>query len=327
MLLHTTELLELALAAYEGTESAQDGRLQPRPRGAGAGRLEDLDGVLDALDRHGAERRHFDESFSQAERVSGQANGARGRELFHARRKMCRLPDRRVVHPKIAPDGSHHDLTGVQPDADLDLDAVGPPRARRVRSHGFLHPESGVARPQGMILMGDRRTEEGHDPVAHHLVDGALEAMDGLHHQFEDGIEDRARILRIAIGEQFHRTLEVGEENGDPFALSLQRCPGREDALGKMLRRVRLGRGELRLAGGGRRGQRSPAAATKSLVALVGDAARRARGAEREPALTTEAPALAILRMASGTLHCCASVSRSRARPAAAGGVTLRPHS
>src|SRR5439155_13448415 len=165
----------------------------------------------------------------------------------------------------------------------------------------------------------DRRTEERHDPVAHDLVDGALEAMDGRHHQLEDGIEDRARIFRIAIGQQLHRAFEIGEEHGHPLALSLQRCPGRKDALGQMLWGVRVGGLKLRLAGGRRRGQRSAAAATKSFVALVGKATRRARGGEREAARTTEAPALAILRLASATLHCCASVSEFADAPTATG--------
>src|SRR2546428_11461012 len=56
----------------------------------------------------------------------------------------------------------------------------------------------------------------------------------------------------------------------------------------------------------------SPAAATKPFVALVGKATRRARGGEREAALATEAPALAVLGPASARLHGCASVSEIR---------------
>ena len=33
-----------------------------------------------------------------------------------------------------------------------------------------------------MVLMGDRRAKQGHNAVAQHLVDGALEAVHGLHH-------------------------------------------------------------------------------------------------------------------------------------------------
>ena len=312
VLLGEAELFELAIAPSEGTEAAQDRRLQPRPRRSGAGHLEDVDGLLDALDRHGAERRDVDESFDEAQGVSRQPNGSRCRELLHARRQVRGLPDRRVLHPEIASDGSHHDLTGVQPDTDLDLDAMRAPRARRVRSHGFLHPERGIARPHGMVLVRDRGAEERHDPVAHDLVDGAFEAMDGRHHQLEDRIEDRARIFRITIGEQLHRALQIGEEHGHPLALSLQRRPRRQDALGQMLRGVRLGGLKPRLAGRCRWDQRSAAAATKPFVALVGKATRRARGGEREAALATEAPALAVLGPASATLHGCASVSEIR---------------
>jgi hypothetical protein len=45
--------------------------------------------------------------------------------------------------------------------------------------------------------------------------------VDGLHHAFEHGIEKLARLLGIAVGEQLHRALEVGEQNGDLLALAL----------------------------------------------------------------------------------------------------------
>ena len=91
-----------------------------------------------------------------------------------------------------------------------------------------------------MVLVGERRAEERHDPVAHHLVDGALVAVDGLHHVLEDGVEELARLLGIAVGEQLHRALEVGEEHGDLLALALQGGLGGEDLLGEVLGGVRL---------------------------------------------------------------------------------------
>jgi hypothetical protein len=36
-----------------------------------------------------------------------------------------------------------------------------------------------------MVLVGDGRPEQRHDPVAHDLVDGTLVAMNGLHHPLE----------------------------------------------------------------------------------------------------------------------------------------------
>ena len=85
-----------------------------------------------------------------------------------------------------------------------------------------------------MVLMGERRAEQRHDAVAHDLVDRALVAVDGLHHQLEDRVENRARLLGIAVGEQLHGALEVSEEDGDLLALALEGCPRREDSLGQM---------------------------------------------------------------------------------------------
>ena len=74
-----------------------------------------------------------------------------------------------------------------------------------------------------MVLVGERGAEQRHDAVAHHLVDGALVAVDGLHHALEDRVEELAGLLGIAVGEQLHRALEIGEEHGDLLALALER--------------------------------------------------------------------------------------------------------
>src|SRR5262249_34950882 len=98
-----------------------------------------------------------------------------------------------------------------------------------------------------MILVGEWRAKQRHDPVAHHLVHRALIAVNGLHHPFQDGIENLARILRIAISEQLHRALEVGEKHRNLLALSFKGALGGEDLLGEVLRGIRLWRAEPRL--------------------------------------------------------------------------------
>jgi hypothetical protein len=79
-----------------------------------------------------------------------------------------------------------------------------------------------LARTDGVVFVGDRRAEQRHDPVAHHLVHRALVAVDGLHHELENGIENLASLLGVAVGEQLHRALEVGEEDCDLLALALE---------------------------------------------------------------------------------------------------------
>jgi hypothetical protein len=105
---------------------------------------------------------------------------------------------------------------------------------------GFLHPQRGVAGPHGVILVRQRGAEQGHDAVAHDLIHRALVAVDGLHHPFENRVEELARLLGVPVSEELHRTLEVGEQHGDLLALALQRVLGGEDLLGEVLGRVRL---------------------------------------------------------------------------------------
>ncbi len=89
-----------------------------------------------------------------------------------------------------------------------------------VALHQFLHAQGGVAGAHGVVLVGDGRAEQRHDPVAHHLVHGPLVAMDRLHHALEDGIEEPARLLGVAISQQLHRALEIGKQDGDLLALT-----------------------------------------------------------------------------------------------------------
>jgi hypothetical protein len=102
-----------------------------------------------------------------------------------------------------------------------------------------------------VILVRQRRAEQRHDAVAHDLVHRALVAMDGLHHVLEHWVEDLARVFGIAVGEEFHRSLQIGEQDGNVLALSLQRGLRGHYLLGEVRGRVRLGSGEAvyRLAG------------------------------------------------------------------------------
>jgi hypothetical protein len=52
-----------------------------------------------------------------------------------------------------------------------------------------------------MILMGNGRAEEGHNPIPHHLVHGALVAVHGLDHVLQDRIQQLAGFFRVAVGE------------------------------------------------------------------------------------------------------------------------------
>ena len=92
-----------------------------------------------------------------------------------------------------------------------------------------------------MVLVGDRSAEEGHDAVAHDLVHGAFKAVDRVHHSLEHGVEDPAGHFWVAVGEELHRALQVGEEDRHLLALTFERSTREEDAFGEMLRSVALG--------------------------------------------------------------------------------------
>src|SRR5262245_25917690 len=97
---------------------------------------------------------------------------------WHRAGVRLRLP---LTLPATA-DGANDDLTRVEPDAELHRHSVRAPDLLAVTPHRRLHVDRGVARADRMVLVGHRRTEEGHDAVPHDLVDGALVAMDRFHH-------------------------------------------------------------------------------------------------------------------------------------------------
>ena len=143
-----------------------------------------------------------------------------------------------VIHVQIIANGAHHHLARVEPDAHLQGDPVGPLDFGGILLHGGLHAQGGIAGPHRMVFMGQGRPKQGHDAIAHDLVDGALIAMHGGHHAFQHGIKELPGLLRIAIGQQFHGALEVGKQHGDLLALAFQRTAGGEDFLGEIGRGV-----------------------------------------------------------------------------------------
>jgi hypothetical protein len=126
------------------------------------------------------------------------------------------------------------------------------PRRLAVAPNRLLHGEGGIARPHGVVLMGDGGTKQRHDPVAHNLIDRALIAVHRVHHALEHRVEQCTRFLGVPVGQQFHGALEVGKEHGDLLALAFQGTAGGQDLLRQIGGRVgEGGRGLHRLGGGG----------------------------------------------------------------------------
>ena len=269
------ELVQLALAPHEAGQPARRRRVEPRAPGSGPPQLVDLDRLLQPLHRHRPQGVDLDVALHQPQGVAGQQGGPGSGELFHARGQMRRLPHRRVVHVQIAADDAHDHLAGVQPDPDLHIEPLSLAQLLGIAADGVLHAQRGIAGAHGMIFMGERRPKQGHDAVAHDLVDRPLVAVDGLHHPLEHRVEELPGLLGVAVGQQLHRALQIGEQDRDLLALAFQGAFGGQDLLGEMARGVgewgpRLVYGRGRSWRRGRTGFAGPDQATAVVIDHVG---------------------------------------------------------
>ena len=180
-LLCAPELLQLIVAADEASEPTPRGRLQTGPHGSTPDHLEHLHRLAQSLDVDRAERLDLYEALGEPQRVGAHEDRARRRHLLHAHREMRGLPHRRVVHAQVAADRPHHDLPGIEANADLGEHALPTANFFGVPLQRLLHTERGIAGPHCVIFVRHRRPEQCHDPVAHHLVDGALVVVHRLH--------------------------------------------------------------------------------------------------------------------------------------------------
>jgi hypothetical protein len=102
---------------------------------------------------------------------------------------------------EVIADGPDHRFTGVQTHPNLHLDPVRVARLFRIALDGMLHRERGRTGPHRVIFMGERRPEQGHDPVAHHLVHGPFIAMDRIQHALQHRVEHLPGLLGVAISQ------------------------------------------------------------------------------------------------------------------------------
>ena len=228
------KLLQLHIARHEARQATFGGHLESRSRLAGARHLIDLHRIGEALYRHGAEGLHGDVAFRQLESIGRRKHGTRLCHLFQTSGQVRRLAHDGVFHVQIVADAADDDLPRVESDPDHHSHPLSALKLFRVLLDGFLHPERRITCAYGVILVGDRCTKERHDAVANDSVHGALVMMDRLDHAFEHRVEDLLRSLGVAISKQLHRTLDVGKQDGDLFALSLEGCPCGADLIGEV---------------------------------------------------------------------------------------------
>ena len=116
---------------------------------------------------------------------------------------------------------------GVEPDPQQHLQPVGAADVLRVAPQRGLHRQGGIAGAQGVVLVGNGRTEHGHDAIARHIVHRALKAVHGVHHAVQGRIEERLAGFGIEVTDQLGIPFEVGKQHGHLLALALQGAFGR----------------------------------------------------------------------------------------------------
>ena len=122
----------------------------------------------------------------------------------HGSRRGSRLDALRGVH-RIAGHGvredisgqqARDDLTGVDADTDRDGDAVAPLERLVERPRGPLDLERRAYGADAVILVRNRRAEDGHDRVADVLVDRPPVVLDRAREDAEVRAEYRAQLAR-----------------------------------------------------------------------------------------------------------------------------------
>ena len=205
------------------------------------------------------------------------------------------------------------DLTRVDAHAKGEARAGGGLDVRVDLLHRGLHREAGADGTLGVVLVGDRSTEHGHDVVADVLVHRPAVAHDLLPKPAKRAVDERLHRLRVEplgdgrvageVGEQHRRLAPLLGQRATtgPPAAGLGGDPATEEprALAARLRgRLRWGRGgrrRCRRGGRARTAQRSAALDAELGARRALGAARGAPGRELRSAGHAEAGARGIL--------------------------------
>jgi hypothetical protein len=156
-----------------------------------------------------------------------------------AGRQVHRVAHRRVVHPEVPADGADDDEAGIDAHADPEGDVVPALDVLPERPETLLDRDRRADRSVGVVLVGDRRAEEGHDAVAEELVHRAFVAVDRVEDHLEGAVHDQVDVLGIEAFRHGRKPRDVREHHRDLLPLALEHVTALQDLLGKVLGRVR----------------------------------------------------------------------------------------
>ncbi len=148
-------------------------------------------------------------------RVTDQ-NASRLRQCLQPRRDVDHIARRGVL--RGTRDVADDHLTRIDPDPQLQR-TVEIGLISHESSEGFMHLHRGSDGTVGIVLVGDRRAEQGQDAVAHHLVDSAAERRDVGDQPLEARVDQALHPLGIEMLGQRCVADEIGEDHGDHSTL------------------------------------------------------------------------------------------------------------
>ena len=210
-----------SVAADEAGEAALAREVESRARRADPGQLEDAHRPARPLDLELAQVLQLEVAVGQLGRGLGQVGLAGLGQRLHPLRQADRVADRRVAAVAASPIVAGDHLARVDPDPGGEVEPVLAAQLGGVLGDVVEHPQRREAGAPGVVLVGDRGAEDGHDPVAGEFVDGALEAVHLVGEDREEALHDLAPLLGVVLLGQVHRALDVGEEHGDLLALAV----------------------------------------------------------------------------------------------------------
>jgi hypothetical protein len=138
---------------------------------------------------------------------------------LETRRYVRRVPHRGVIHAQIVPNAPHHDETGVEALPHLEADPLAAPKFLLIPLQGCPNPQRRMDCALRVVLVGNRRPEEGHDPIAEELVHRALVAVNFGQHHLKGAIHQAMDFFRVEPFRERGEARDIHEENRHLLAL------------------------------------------------------------------------------------------------------------
>ena len=236
--------------------------------------------LIDALHHRGPGRFALDLPADGAADGIGHQGFAGLRQAAQARGQVHGVADHRVFRTAVGSQPAGHDL----PAGDADMQLQRPADLIAQLGDRAVHVGRRARRADGIIAMGNRRTEHRHDGVADVFAAAAIARHQAIQHG-QLTVEQRMGFLRAQLRGHFGEPCEIGKQDRHRPVLAGRR------------------RGRWRRRGIGSLPERLAATAAETVARLVGKPAGRTGLGQRRAALRAESPSLAIFGRTFLTEH------------------------